>query len=152
MHGSHPPLSRAALFERAFQLLHTPYGWGGTGSQRDCSRLLMDLFASFGVLLPRNSRQQAQAGVERMTVIDSQGFARQRGRTEMYRGQEYKLNLLRKVTLEIVVNDDFLERTLEIVASVARTGTEGAIGDGKLFVLPMEEAIELRGPRGPQAV
>ena len=53
-----------------------------------------------------------QAGVERMTVIDSQGYARQRGRTEMYRGQEYKTNLLRKGTLEIVVNDDFLERRL----------------------------------------
>ena len=93
-----------------------------------------------------------QAGVERMTVIDSQGFARQRGRTEMYRGQEYKTNLLRKGTLEIVVNDDFLERTLEIIASVARTDTEGAIGDGKIFVLPVVEAIELGGPRGPQAV
>ena len=93
-----------------------------------------------------------QAGVERMTVIDSQGFARQRGRTEMYRGHEYKSNLLRKTTLEIVVNDDFVERTLEIIASVARTGSEGAIGDGKIFVLPMIEAIELSGPRGPQAV
>ena len=93
-----------------------------------------------------------QAGVERMTVVDSQGFARQRGRTEMYRGQEYKINLLRKVTLEIVVNDDFLERTLEVIASVARTDTEGAIGDGKIFVLPVVEAIELGGPRGPQAV
>lgn len=93
-----------------------------------------------------------QAGVERMTVIDSQGFARQRGRTEMYRGQEYKSNLLRKGTLEIVVNDDFLERTLEIISSVARSGPEGAIGDGKIFVLPMVEAIELGGSRGPQAV
>ena len=93
-----------------------------------------------------------QAGVERMTVIDSQGYARQRGRTEMYRGQEYKSNLLRKTTLEIVVNDDFLERTLEIITNVARTGSEGAIGDGKLFVLPMVEAIELSGSRGPQAV
>ncbi len=93
-----------------------------------------------------------QAGVERMTVIDSQGFARQRGRTEMYRGQEYKTNLLRKGTLEIVVNDDFLERTLEIIANVARTDTEGAIGDGKIFVLPVDEAIEMGGARGPQAV
>ena len=93
-----------------------------------------------------------QAGVERMTVIDSQGYARQRGRTEMYRGQEYKTNLLRKVTLEIVVNDDFLQRTLEVIASVARTDTEGAIGDGKIFVLPVVEAIEMGGARGPQAV
>ncbi|PID38033.1 MAG: hypothetical protein CSA65_08930 [Proteobacteria bacterium] len=62
------PLTRAALVERAFRLLHTPYGWGGTGGKRDCSRLLMDLFASFGVLLPRNSKQQSKSGSERIDV------------------------------------------------------------------------------------
>jgi len=92
-------------------------------------------------------------GVTRMTVCDAQGFARQRGQTELYRGNEYKTNLLRKVALEIVVNDDFLDRTLETLASVARTGPDGNIGDGKIFVLPAEEAIEI-GPltRGPEAV
>lgn len=62
------PLTRAALVKRAFRLLHTPYGWGGTGGKRDCSRLLMDLFASFGVLLPRNSKQQSKSGTERIDV------------------------------------------------------------------------------------
>jgi hypothetical protein len=62
------PLTRAALLQRAFTLLHTPYGWGGTGGKRDCSRLLMDLFASFGVQLPRNSKQQSKSGVERIDV------------------------------------------------------------------------------------
>ena len=94
-----------------------------------------------------------QAGVERMTVIDSQGYARQRGRTEMYRGQEYKTNLLRKGTLEIVVNDDFLQRTIHTISSVARTGPEGTIGDGKIFVLPVEEAVQISdGGRGPGSV
>lgn len=66
--GAAVPLSRAALFDRAFRLLDTPYGWGGTGGQRDCSRVLMDVFASFGIELPRNSRQQSQSGTERVAV------------------------------------------------------------------------------------
>ena len=95
----------------------------------------------------------AKIGVTRMTVCDAQGYARQRGQTGMYRGNEYKINLLRKIALEIVVNDDFLDRTIETVAQVARTGPEGNIGDGKIFVLPAEEAIEIsRCTRGPEAV
>jgi nitrogen regulatory protein PII len=92
-------------------------------------------------------------GVTRMTVCDSQGFARQRGQTQMYRGQEYTTHLLRKIALEIVVNDDFLDRTLETLANVARTGPEGNIGDGKIFVLPACEAIQVDdGVHGPEAV
>jgi nitrogen regulatory protein PII len=92
-------------------------------------------------------------GVERMTVCDAQGFGRQRGQTELYRGVEYKTNLRRKVALEIAVNDDFLDRTLETIANVARTGEDGNIGDGKIFVLPCEEAIDRGGAvRGPEAV
>ena len=92
-------------------------------------------------------------GVTRMTLGDSQGYARQRGHGALYRGHEYKTHLLRKVTLEIVVNDDFLDRTIETVMDVARTGPEGNIGDGKIFVVPMDEAIDIsNGGRGPQAV
>ena len=91
--------------------------------------------------------------VTRMTVCDAQGFGQQRGRREIYRGQEYKTTLLRKIALEIVVNDDFLERTLETITSVARTGPEGTIGDGKIFVLPALEAIQVNdGFHGPGAV
>jgi len=89
-------------------------------------------------------------GVERMTVCDSQGYGRQRGQTATYRGIEYKVNMLRKVALEIMVNDDFVERTIDTLLKVARTGSEGQIGDGKIFILPAEETIsidsELRGP------
>lgn len=91
--------------------------------------------------------------VTRLTVSDAQGFGRQRGRTEMYRGHEYTTTLLRKVTLEIMVNDDFLERTINTIINVARTGPEGTIGDGKIFVLPSIEAIQVGdGSRGPGAV
>ena len=91
--------------------------------------------------------------VTRLTVCDAQGFGQQRGRREIYRGQEYKTTLLRKVALEIVVNDDFSERTLETISSVARTGPEGTIGDGKIFILPALEAIQISdGSHGPGAV
>jgi nitrogen regulatory protein P-II 2 len=91
--------------------------------------------------------------VTRLTVCDAQGFGRQRGRTEMFRGHEYTTTLLRKVVLKIVVNDDFLERTIETISSVARTGPEGTIGDGKIFVVPSEEAVQVNdGARGPGAV
>jgi len=91
--------------------------------------------------------------VTRLTISDAQGFGRQRGRTEMYRGHEYKAVLLRKVALEIVVNDDFLERTLETIMAVARTGPDGTIGDGKIFVVPADQTIQIdTGVSGPGAV
>jgi nitrogen regulatory protein P-II 2 len=91
--------------------------------------------------------------VLRMTICDSQGFARQRGRTEMYRGHEYTTRMLRKVVLEIMVNDDFLDRTVNAIISVARTGPEGTIGDGKIFVLPAGQAVQISdGFRGLGAV
>lgn len=91
--------------------------------------------------------------VTRMTVCDAHGFGRQRGRTELYRGHEYSTHLLRKVALEIVVNDDFLERTLETITDVARTGPQGNIGDGKIFVVPCDQTIMIGGEAvGKEAV
>lgn len=81
--------------------------------------------------------------VQRMTICEAQGYGRQRGRTEMYRGHEYKTNLLRKIQLEILVNDDFVDRTVEAIESVARTGPEGNIGDGKIFILPADQVIRI---------
>lgn len=95
----------------------------------------------------------AKVGVERLTVCDAQGFARQKGHTERYRGVEYQTQLLRKVALEIAVNDDFLERTVQTIIQIARTGPDGNIGDGKIFVLPMEQTVQIGGTeRGPGAV
>jgi len=95
----------------------------------------------------------ARVGVERMTVCDAQGYARQRGRTEMYRGIEYKTHFLRKLVLEIAVNEDFLDRAIDTIREVARTGPDGQIGDGKIFVLPMTDAIRIgESVRGKEAV
>jgi nitrogen regulatory protein P-II 2 len=92
-------------------------------------------------------------GVTRMTVCDAQGYARQRGRHELYRGSEYKTSLLRKIELEILVNDDFLERAVETIQNLARTGPEGTIGDGKIFVLPAERVIRISDVKeGPEGV
>jgi nitrogen regulatory protein P-II 2 len=91
--------------------------------------------------------------VFRLTVLDCQGFGRQKGQTELYRGHEYKVNLLRKVQLQIAVNDDFVEPTISAIVKGGRTGEKGQIGDGKIFVLPMEEAIQVSdGARGPGAI
>ena len=94
-----------------------------------------------------------KVGVTRMTVCDAQGYARQRGQTEMYRGHEYKTNLLRKVELEILVNDDFLDRTIDAILTASRSGNEGTIGDGKIFVMPADAVVRMSdGKRGPEGV
>jgi len=91
--------------------------------------------------------------VRRLTICDAQGFGQQQGRVGVYRGHPYKTRLLRKVTIEVLVNDDFLDRTIEIIAQVARTGPEGSIGDGKIVVLPTERVVQLSdGYQGPGAV
>tara|TARA_B100000809_G_C14754152_1_gene393288 strand:- start:237 stop:584 length:348 start_codon:yes stop_codon:yes gene_type:complete len=92
-------------------------------------------------------------GVTRCSVNDAMGFARQRGQLETYRGAEYQTNLLRKIEVEIVVNDDCVERTIECVQQAARSDTEGNIGDGKIMVLPMDEVVQISDAgRGPSAI
>ncbi|MGC4004316.1 MAG: P-II family nitrogen regulator [Pirellulales bacterium] len=82
-------------------------------------------------------------GVERVVVGDGQGYGRQLGRTPTYRGHEYKLTLLRKIMLEITVEDDEFERTAAVLRTTGRTGPEGAIGDGKILNVPCLRAIDL---------
>ena len=87
-----------------------------------------------------------------MTVSDVRGCGRQRGFTEVYRGAEFQVRLLPKLKLEIAVNDAFVEATIEAIVHSARTET-GQIGDGKIFVLPLEDAVRIRtGERGGQAI
>lgn len=91
--------------------------------------------------------------VTRLTILDAQGYGRQKGHTELYRGHEYQVDLLSKVELQILVNDDFLERTLDAIIANARTGAEGNIGDGKILVLPAVETVRISdGMRGKEAV
>jgi len=85
----------------------------------------------------------SQVGVNSFSVCDAQGYARQRGQTALFRGNEYRVDLLRKVTLEIGVEEDQLETVIETIRSAARTGREGQIGDGKIFVMPMSNMIEI---------
>ncbi len=98
----------------------------------------------------------AKIGVERMTVCDAQGYGQQRGHgspASTSRKTSSRATLLRKVALEIAVNEDFLDRTVETISQVARSGPEGNIGDGKVFVLPVEEVVRLSDTvRGPEAV
>ena len=94
-----------------------------------------------------------EVDVVRLTVMDCQGFGRQKGQTEVYRGHEITVNLIRKVQLQIAVNEDFVEPTINAILSAGRTGEKGAIGDGKIFVLPMEDCIRIRtGERGSDAI
>lgn len=91
--------------------------------------------------------------VFRLTVMDVQGFGRQKGHTEVYRGHEITVNLLRKVQLQIAVNEEFVEPTVNAVIKAGRTGEAGEIGDGKIFILPLEECIRIRtGERGSDAI
>ncbi len=101
------------------------------------------------------SVKQALSEVEvfRLTVLDVQGFGRQRGHAETYRGHEISVNLLRKVQLQIAVNDDFVEPTIAAIVKGGRSGEHGEIGDGKIFVLPMDDCIRIRtGERGSEAI
>jgi nitrogen regulatory protein P-II 1 len=95
----------------------------------------------------------AKIGTTRLTVCDAIGYARQRGQTPTYRGNEYEVQFLRKTYVEIALNDDMVERTLWTIEDAARTGTEGCIGDGKIFLIPIDEAIDIGTERrGPEAV
>jgi len=91
--------------------------------------------------------------VFRLTVMDCQGFGRQKGQTELYRTNEFTVNLLRKVQLQIAVNEDFVEPTIEAIVKGARSGDKGEVGDGKIFVLPLEDCVRIRtGERGSDAI
>jgi nitrogen regulatory protein PII len=89
-------------------------------------------------------------GVQGLTVTEVKGFGRQKGHTELYRGAEYVVDFLPKIKLEVAVSSEMVDKVIEAIAESANTGR---IGDGKIFVLPMEEVIRIRtGERGPEAV
>ncbi len=91
-----------------------------------------------------------ELGLKGMTVTEVKGFGRQKGHTELYRGAEYVVDFLPKVKVEIVLEDDLVERAIEVIQQAARTER---IGDGKIFVLPVEEAVRIRtGERGKDAL
>ena len=91
-----------------------------------------------------------EVGVTGMTVIEVKGFGRQKGHTEVYRGAEYVIDFLPKIKIEVVLDDALVERAVQAVMDAARTDK---IGDGKIFVVPVEQAVRIRtGEQGPDAV
>jgi nitrogen regulatory protein PII len=92
----------------------------------------------------------SEIGIEGMTVTEVKGFGRQKGHTEIYRGSEYTVDFLPKVKIELVVADEIVGKTVDTIAKGAKTGK---IGDGKIFVVPIEEAVRIRtDERGDAAV
>jgi nitrogen regulatory protein PII len=92
----------------------------------------------------------SEIGIEGMTVTEVKGFGRQKGHTEIYRGSEYTVDFLPKIKLEVVVADGLVENAVRVIVEAAKTGK---IGDGKIFVLPVENALRIRtGETGDQAV
>ena len=91
-----------------------------------------------------------EVGLQGITVIEAKGFGRQKGHTELYRGAEYVVDFLPKVKIELICPDNIVERAVEAIVTAARTGR---IGDGKIFVSHVEEAIRIRtGERGDEAI
>ena len=91
-----------------------------------------------------------EVGLQGITVIEAKGFGRQKGHTELYRGAEYVVDFLPKVKIELVIPDDMLERAVEAIQQAAYTGR---IGDGKIFITSIEEAIRVRtGEKGNEAI
>ncbi|MBW2617819.1 MAG: P-II family nitrogen regulator [Deltaproteobacteria bacterium] len=89
-------------------------------------------------------------GLAGMTVVEVRGFGRQKGRKEIYRGAEYVVDFLPKIKIEVVVDDALVERAVEAIIEAAKTGK---IGDGKIFVLPVEDVVRIRtGEQGPEAL
>ncbi|MDD8059384.1 MULTISPECIES: nitrogen regulatory protein P-II [Shewanella] len=92
----------------------------------------------------------AEIGITGMTVSEVKGFGRQKGHTELYRGAEYMVDFLPKVKIELVIQDDLLERAIDVIVDTARTGK---IGDGKIFVTDVERVIRIRtGEENDEAV
>ncbi len=92
----------------------------------------------------------SEIGIEGMTVSEVKGFGRQKGHTEIYRGSEYTVDFLPKVKLEVVVNDDIVSKVVDTIGESAKTGK---IRDGKVFVIPVEDAVRIRtGEHGSDAL
>ncbi len=92
----------------------------------------------------------SEMGIAGMTVTEVKGFGRQKGHTELYRGAEYVVDFLPKVKVEVVLAEDQVDRALEVITESARTGK---IGDGKIFVTPVERTIRIRtGEEGEEAI
>ena len=111
-------------------------------------KMIMAIFKPFKLDEVRDAL--TSLGIQGLTVSEVKGFGRQKGQTEIYRGAEYAVSFLPKVKIEVIVTDDASQRTIDSIVGAARTGK---IGDGKIFVLSVEQAIRIRtGESGAEAL
>jgi len=121
----------------------TPTGWHNdppphTPTEQDM-KLVVAIIKPFKLDDVREAL--AEVGVQGVTVTEVKGFGRQKGHTELYRGAEYVVDFLPKIKLEVAVTEDMVERVVEAIGNAARTGK---IGDGKIFVSPLEQVVRIR--------
>jgi nitrogen regulatory protein P-II 2 len=118
------------------------------GNGGSCMKLVIAIIKSFKLDEVREAL--TSLGIQGLTVSEVKGFGRQKGQTEIYRGAEYSVSFLPKVKIEVAIGDDLLERTIEAIQRAANTGR---IGDGKIFVLDLAQAIRIRtGEHGEEAL
>jgi nitrogen regulatory protein P-II 1 len=126
----------------------SPPEGGGAGQEEPSMRKVEAIIKPFK--LDEVKEALHGIGIQGMTVTEVKGFGRQKGHTELYRGAEYVVDFLPKIKIEIAVSDDLVDKVVDAIVQAANTGR---IGDGKIFVTPMEEVIRIRtGERGPDAL
>ena len=130
------------------------YGSCSYSAYRDGTREVFNMKKVEAIIKPFKLEEVKEAlnalGIQGMTVSEVKGFGRQKGHTELYRGAEYIVDFLPKVKIEVVVQDEILEKVVEAVTKAAKTGR---IGDGKIFVIPVEDTIRIRtGETGEEAI
>lgn len=151
--SSPPSLLRSGHPYASFEKGYHDVGWSllTQNSKADPVKLIIAIIQPDK--LERVKQALSEVEVFRLTILDVQGFGRQLGHAETYRGHEIAINLLRKVQLQIAINDEFLEPTIQAIQKGGRSGVAGEIGDGKIFILPMDECVRIRtGERGEEAI
>jgi len=124
---------------------------GGAGEGRRVVKLIVAIIPP--QKLEAVKEALAAEEVFRLTVIDVQGFGRQKGLTEVFRGSDVASSFVRKVEIQIAVNEDYVERSIQAIVKAGRSGSKGKVGDGKIFVVPIADCVRIRtGERGPEAI
>jgi len=150
------PLPRRILLETSrISIASLHVWWRGSAPLRVCSRIKLQTTTEKVEAIIQVSKLEAvkdalhEVGVEGMTVFEARGHGRQKGHTEFYRGREYTVDLIPKAKLEIVVADDMTEKVVQAIIAAARTGK---IGDGKIFLSRIDEAIRIRNDERGESV
>ena len=142
------PMLSVVRHERGLNPSHNTYRNGLLPARRTTMKLIISIVKPFKSDDVREALQEL--GINGMTVTEVKGFGRQKGHTELYRGAEYVVDFLPKTKIEVAVPDELLEQTVDAICKAAGTGK---IGDGKIFVVPLEQTIRIRtGETGDEAI